>query len=165
MNKKMRMGIMGVLALAMVSMGVPFVFAQGGHHWDDEKTGEKGKTHFEKMYEDLNITAEQKTQLEANRASHRDAARKLREKTQAKREELKQELSKAEFNEAKIKAIHNELKTLLNEMEDSRLAGIVAVKKILTPEQFSKLQKKMEGFKARHKDSFKKRRKEKNEAL
>ena len=55
-----------------------------------------------------------------------------------KREQIKEELQRADFDSNKVKQIHNELKSLKFQAEDHRLDGILEVRTILTPEQFNK---------------------------
>jgi Spy/CpxP family protein refolding chaperone len=99
------------------------------HRWDITKT--------------LNLSPAQKEQLKQQRATDARAWKELWEKLAAKRLELKAELEKPAVDQAKISAIIADTKTLMGEQLQLRVERILAMKKILTPEQFKKLQ---EGF-------------------
>ena len=57
-----------------------------------------------------------------------------------KRKALYQELEKYDGDQAKIASLAAEVKALLAKKVDSRVESILAMKQILTPEQFEKLQ-------------------------
>ncbi len=96
------------------------------------------------MYKDLNLAEEQKKLLEENRKSHKEEARALFKDMRQKRDALRQELEKGALNMDNINQINNELKKLQAEMLDHRLAGVLEVRKILTPEQFKKFMARTE---------------------
>ena len=54
------------------------------------------------------------------------------------KEALKEELMKTSLDMPKITKLHNHLKAALSQMEDDKLSSILAVRTILTPEQFAK---------------------------
>ena len=47
---------------------------------------------------------------------------------------------KPRLDTPKINAVHDQIKSLQNQMEDGKLSSILAVRAILTPEQFKILQ-------------------------
>jgi Spy/CpxP family protein refolding chaperone len=98
---------------------------------------------MEAMEKDLGLSPEQKEKLKAHRQSHRQAAKALFEQLKAKRDALRQELEKPSVDDSRVQAIHGELKALHDKMADHRLAGILEVRKILTPEQFKKFSEKV----------------------
>ena len=75
----------------------------------------------------------------------------------AKRLELKQELEKPAVDTNKINTLIADIKTLMGEQLDFRVNNILAMKQILTPEQFKKLQDMKEG---KYKEGKKKEKRE-----
>ena len=90
----------------------------------------------------LALTPGQKEQIEKQRSMNMQNWNKLREEFGAKRLELKQELEKTKVDMNRIHAIIAEMKTLQGEQLELRVNNILAMKQILTPEQFRKLQEK-----------------------
>ncbi|MCX5680502.1 MAG: periplasmic heavy metal sensor [Candidatus Omnitrophica bacterium] len=134
------------------------VFAWGGCG----ATGKGGKEFPKKeemrkeMKMELGLTAEQSKQLEAGREAHRTEVKALREAMNAKKDELKTAIAKPGATRAQVEPIVNELKAIEAQMTDKRIDGIFAVKAVLTPEQFAKLEnmkeKHIKERKENHKD-------------
>jgi Spy/CpxP family protein refolding chaperone len=80
----------------------------------------------------------------------------LREQIQAKREEFQNEVQKVDFDEGKLQAINKQISALQEKMGEHRLKGMVEVRKILTPEQFTKFQELKDDRKDEWRDHFKK---------
>ena len=127
----------------------------------DEKAWEEK---VNKVYDQLNLSEEQRAQLKAQKESHRGEMQEIREKMRAKREEFRQEIQKTEFDVGKLKAINNDIKALQNQIADNRLESIIKVREILTPEQFTKFMELKDNFKGEWKDKIKEKRKERREA-
>jgi Spy/CpxP family protein refolding chaperone len=96
------------------------------------------------LHERLHLSAEQEALLEDHRARHRHEARELREKTREIKEALRDELQRPVLDMAQINQFHTTLKDLHGRRADHRLEGILEVRKILTPEQFSEFMELME---------------------
>ena len=92
----------------------------------------------QKMWDELNLTADQKKQLEANKTKNREGMKASFEKMKSCRESLKQELMKPDLDMGKISAIQSEIKALEAQMTDAHLNSVLEVRKILTHEQFEK---------------------------
>jgi len=90
----------------------------------------------------LNLTPEQKEQIQQQRSMNKQKWAELRDKMREKRLELKGELEKPDTDRNKINAIIAEIKTLTGEQLELRVNNILATKQILTPEQFKKLQER-----------------------
>ncbi len=89
--------------------------------------------------------------------NHRGQAGMFHKSLKAKQDAMRNELQKEELNMENVYKIHNELKDLLIQKADHRLEGILAVRKILTAEQFRifcELRKEMHPMKRRKKDFF-----------
>ena len=118
----------------------------------DKNSGERKEARHEHFYKELNLTDEQKKALEENKNKNREQMKALFEGMREKRTLIRQELQKDQLDMGKINQTQNELKALQSQMLDNRLAGILEVRKILTPEQFKKFSehsqhKKWEGEK------------------
>ena len=141
MKKLMLILIIGVFAVALAAQDV---FAFGGAcgvKKGDGACGYKGKGGIEQK---LDLTAEQKEKLDATKAAQRDQMKKLSGAMKEERRELKEALAKPDATKATVAAIASEIKKLQAEMVDKRIDGILAVKQVLTPEQYAKLQEMKE---------------------
>jgi len=161
-------GIILSLMFAVLFMPVLPVHAQDqeGRKFDKKDWEEK----VNKMYDKLDLSEEQRQALKKNKEGHRDEMQSLREEIKAKRESLQAEMQKADFNADKVKSINEEIKALQNKMSDQRLEGVLEVREILTPEQFSKFNELKEshhenwkGEGGERKEQFKERIKERLE--
>jgi Spy/CpxP family protein refolding chaperone len=123
-------------ALLLATAGV-YAETDGGAY-GHKREGGRMEAKFKEMEKELGLSADQAKKLEEHRKAHREDGRKLMEQMKQKRMELNAELEKPSVNMDRVKVIHNELKDIQNKMADERLDGIVAVRKILTPEQFKK---------------------------
>ena len=130
--KKTKLIIIG-LAVAVVFLATSTVYAQ--------MPGQKQKPADEyrgRMARELSLTQEQQVKLEANRKAQRQEIDKLLTAIKEKQAKLGEELNKPGATRASIQALANEIKSLQAKLTDSRINSILAVKKILTPEQFNK---------------------------
>jgi Spy/CpxP family protein refolding chaperone len=83
---------------------------------------------IEEIYSQLNLTDDQKTQLEA----------------------FQEELMKPHLDMPRINELHGQIKALLSQTEDTKLSSMLAVRAILTPEQFTKFFNLMHRHKQEH---------------
>jgi Spy/CpxP family protein refolding chaperone len=93
---------------------------------------------IQEIYGQLNLTDDQKKQLEVNKQQHLAKIQNARREMKADKEMLKEELMKPRLDMPKINQIHGQIKSLQNQMEDDKLNSILTVRAILTPEQFLK---------------------------
>lgn len=155
MNKQMKRMIGGGVFLILVFLTT--AHAQSSNegermrHGDWEKERER---RFQQMAVELNLTPEQKQQIEAQRQAHRQQLQKLREELRQKKDDLKAELQKPELDMARVQQIHAQIKALLAQKEDQRLQGILQMRNILTPEQFAQFHLKMEESRKNFRDRF-----------
>ena len=116
------------------------------------------KKDFRKIFDQLNLTSEQKQKLEENRIKYNKEANMLREEMRNKKELLREELAKPELDMNKITQIHNDLKAVLLKIEDHLLKRILEVRRILTPEQINKFHKRMGDFRKKNQGPYNYRR-------
>jgi Spy/CpxP family protein refolding chaperone len=133
--KKILVGFMaGSLLLAMPlaqAQNDPGMQEGGSPKWREGQ-------HFQGIFKQLNLTDEQKKELEANKKQNRERMQSTRQAMKTEKQALQGELMKPQLDMVKINAIHQQIKTLQSQMEDDKLNSILAVRAILTPEQFLK---------------------------
>ena len=93
---------------------------------------------FQEVYSQLNLSDDQKKQLQNNRQQNKDKRKAMFEKMRATKEAFDQELMKPDLDMNKINEIQLQFKASQSQMIDDRLNSILEVRKIMTPEQFSK---------------------------
>ncbi len=146
------MGVKKNLLLAILIFGACSISTA---HADEKTDGffkkhEKMEKKIQEIYSQLNITPEQKKDLESNKLANREKRKVLFEKMRSQKEALNQELMKADLDMAKINEIQNSIKTLQSQMADERLESILAVRKILSAEQFANFITQMEKSRQDH---------------
>jgi Spy/CpxP family protein refolding chaperone len=122
----------------------------------NSQRGERMQGKHEEFFKELGLSEDQKKALADNRKKHREEMKQLGQAMRDKMAQMHQELQKDNLDMGKINQIQGELKTLQGQMVDHRLAGILEVRKILTPDQFKKFSQKMQ----EHKEHWGDRRKE-----
>lgn len=88
----------------------------------------------------LNLTDAQNEKIRALREAQLKEIQPLQEKMFSKRGELRQLWLQKNPDENKIKAAYKDMRTLRDQMQDKMLSHKMAMYKVLTPEQQSKLQ-------------------------
>jgi len=97
------------------------------------------------MLEKLDLSADQQKKMRDNKEVHEKLVKGLLEKLKGKRTELQKELDKPASDTKAINAITSDIKNVSGQLVDDRTKAILDIKAILTPEQFGKLSKMMEG--------------------
>lgn len=121
-------------------MALPMVYAQEKSPMKQEGK-EKG---FHKIFDQLDLSEDQKKQLGTNKEQQREKMKAVFEQMKSQKDALKQELMKSQLDMNRINAVQSQLKTNMGQMADNRLNSILEVRKVLTPEQFSKFLALME---------------------
>jgi Spy/CpxP family protein refolding chaperone len=145
--KKVLFGVIGLF----IFMALPLVHAENQGPGRSSPQGHSGHW-IQEIYSQLSLTDAQKEQLEANKQQHRARMESVRRIMKADKEELKAELMKPRLDILKINGLHRQIKVLLSQMEDIKLSSILAVRAILTPEQFSKFVNLMRRHKQGHEE-------------
>ena len=125
-----------------ISLVVVAIFLTTANLYAEQCPTGKGDK-FGKLTEELGLTPEQKTQLDAQKEAFKAKNQAVRDKLKAKKEELRNELEHPTVDRSKINATIEDIKSLTGEKLNNRVDKILAMKSILTPEQFTKLQDKM----------------------
>ncbi|HNQ65790.1 MAG TPA: Spy/CpxP family protein refolding chaperone [Smithella sp.] len=93
------------------------------------------------VLEELNVTEDQKTKLDALQLQHFKAVHPLREKIRDKSAALRKLWLQVDPDKNKIMAKQKEVRVLRDQLEDNKTAYRFEVNKILTPKQKEKLAK------------------------
>ncbi|KPK97532.1 MAG: hypothetical protein AMJ95_08680 [Omnitrophica WOR_2 bacterium SM23_72] len=108
---------------------------------------EKGRPYAgpkDRIIQELNLSPEQQSRLEENRKAQRQEMKRLHDAVKEKNTKLREALKNPGVTREGVQPLTNELKSLQAQLIDSRINGILAVKEILTPEQFSRFNEMME---------------------
>ena len=105
---------------------------------------------IQEIYKQLDLTDDQKKQLEANKQQERAKMEATRQVMKSDREALQGELMKTQLDMPKINILHDQIKVVQSQMEDERLSSILVVRSILTPDQFSKFVNLLHKHKQEH---------------
>ena len=135
-------GLFPSILVLMMLTSLPQAFAQN----EENHPGQ----HVQQIFSQLNLTDDQKKLLESNKQDHRARMEGARTELKKTKEELQQEIMAPVLNMVKINKLHSRLKALQNQMEDDKLESILAVRSILTAEQFTKFVSLMHKHKQEH---------------
>ena len=136
-----------LMVIAFVILGLVIAsnsFAADKSCAQDKESAVSGEKHKkmeggrQKVWDQLNLTPEQKKQLEENKAKNKETMKATFEKMKSAKESLKAELMKPALDMNKINNIQSQVKALQNQMTDNRLSSMLEVRKVLTREQFEK---------------------------
>jgi len=108
----------------------------------------------DRIYRQLNLSEQQMLDLQENRQAQRKRMSELRGSIREKQAQLQPAFIKPSADRASVEPVINEIKSLEAQSIESRVEAILAVKKILTPEQFEQFQKMMDSRKANRKGRF-----------
>jgi Spy/CpxP family protein refolding chaperone len=108
------------------------------------KTGQSSKGDIIK---ELNLTQEQQQQITEQRGREKEQYLQLRQQIKATQQEITDELDKDITDKTKIEKLVAQMKELYGRRIQHRVEGILALKRILTPEQFRTLNEKTKRFK------------------
>lgn len=107
--------------------------------WAQQPEGDpKHREHIQEIFKQLNLTDEQKKELEANKQQNRTQMKAIHQQMKAAMDGMQAELMKPQLDMNRIHDLHATIKSLQNQMEDQRLNSILAVRQILTTDQFTK---------------------------
>jgi Spy/CpxP family protein refolding chaperone len=96
---------------------------------------------MENLSKKLELTKDQEKQVLAHFESRKKTMKKDMEKIKSLRDALNKEIAKDSPSQTKIKKLSSEMKTMRGGHFDEMVSGRLEMKKILTKEQFSKLEK------------------------
>ncbi|MFH1368635.1 MAG: Spy/CpxP family protein refolding chaperone [Elusimicrobiota bacterium] len=127
---------------------------------DNRKGGENMmRKDFEKSAKELKLTEEQKDKIEKHRNACKLQMKEIRAEMTKIHKDLKEVLNKAETDKTKVDGLIEELKKLHAKQLESMVDRVAEMKKILTPDQFKKMNEMMEKRMKKTDDKMKKMRK------
>ena len=137
MNRKMKQIVICIAVAALVQgvVGQSYTYAMGRFR----KTKEE---RFEALAKELNLTEEQQAQLKQQRSEQEEIVKELRDKFRQEIKNLREELEKPDTDQERLEKIATKIKILGSDLLDQRIEGILAIKEILTPQQFEQLSEK-----------------------
>lgn len=110
-----------------------------GFEGDEAKNGKGPEKHFQDMTEQLDLSKEQKEQLKTHYDQQKVRMKETGEALKTSRKALRDEMQNYNSDESTIKNTTAELKALQAQMLDQKVDGFLAMREILTPEQFQKM--------------------------
>jgi P pilus assembly/Cpx signaling pathway, periplasmic inhibitor/zinc-resistance associated protein len=141
----MKKFIVGILAVAIVSMGALFAIAQSTDGGKDKKWGKRGGHKMGKMhrgggmmFRGLDLTEDQKAQMKSIREASKASTAPLREAMKANRTKLSEATANGAFDEALVTAIANEGSAIQAQMTVQREKVKSQMFSVLTAEQKAK---------------------------
>jgi len=153
----MKKSIIAILVIAVLGLGAVFIFAQKGRVRHGGFGGGFGGRGFARLAEKLNLSDEQKTQIQTILEDSKTRVKPLMESLRESRKQAENLGQDGIFNEEQVGQIagsqSDTMKQLFIEKEKTK-AQIFAV---LTPEQRTGAAQMKEQFKERSKERFKKR--------
>lgn len=126
--------ILSLLSLALL-LGAPA--SQASPHEDGDGLGRRA-------LRGLDLTAEQKAKLAELRKSQTTDFKALREKARAARIELRSKLQ-SDASDQELRTAHATVQSSMKAVGEARFEKILAIRKILTPEQRAKFKAMHEG--------------------
>ncbi|MFH1564035.1 MAG: periplasmic heavy metal sensor [Nitrospirota bacterium] len=126
-----------IIVAVGVMISIPTISAQPPGKMGGQMMGHRKQVEKE-MFQNLNLTAEQKDKIKQNRRAQQGKIEDLRDELNEKQAELRDKLSDPNVSRDGVAPIATEIKSLQAKMIDCRINGIFAVKEILTPEQYAK---------------------------
>ncbi|MBS1792462.1 MAG: Spy/CpxP family protein refolding chaperone [Acidobacteria bacterium] len=152
----MKKVILAITATTILGLGAVLIFGQkmGGERFGFGPKG-FGGPHFERLFEKLNLTEEQKTQVKQIIEDSKTRVKPLMESLRANHEQMEKLGKDGVYNEEQVTQLAaaqaDTMKQLIIEKEKTK-AQIFAV---LTPEQRAQAEQMKEQFKERFKERFK----------
>jgi len=99
---------------------------------------------IDKIVDELGLSAAQKDQIKKQRSDFAAKAKEAKEKMRTTRAALKEELDKQTVDTARVNGLVAELKNQVGQQIQNRVDSVLAMKQVLTPEQFNKMKTLME---------------------
>lgn len=125
-----------LIAIAIVTA---VLFSQAAFAEQGPKDADFEK-HHDKIMKQLNLTPEQEKQLKDYREQEKAEIKKEFGELKAKREELRSQLNNPQVSENTIRQTAGQLEAMQAKMMARRIDSILYMRKVLTPEQFTKFQ-------------------------
>ena len=146
-------GAMAVTALFLFAAMPVYAEKNSDYCQSRQKQGGQKQEKFNNLIEKLSLSKEQVAQLKSHKQTKMESRKKLHSALKKQKQELKDELDKPESDNTRIKQIADSIKQIQSEMVDERIKGILEIKAMLSPEQYSEFKKNISHCKERKKRS------------
>lgn len=93
----------------------------------------------QKMYQQLNLSADQQAQIKSIREQAKTSNQGLRQQLKTAREQLKTLLASNDASDSALRQAHQQLQPLTQQMSDQRFDTMLKIRNVLTPAQRTKL--------------------------
>ncbi len=128
-----------LMAAILLSAGLALAQPPGmGNGMGKKEMRGKHEARRLEIQQQLQLSEAQQELLEEHRQNHRTQARELQQTLKTARRTLKEELQKPELDMTRVNQLSAQVKEGFGRLEDHRLAGVLEVRKILTPDQYVK---------------------------
>lgn len=146
-------GLFLALILATVSAASAAPAAQ--HKDEIRRSLEEKRKLMDKVFSELDLSREQVQAIEERRSHHLKNKEHSLGLIAEKKDALRQALDAPDADPVVINALADELAALQTERMKNRVAAILEIKKILTPEQYAELREKKKALKEQHQEIWK----------
>jgi periplasmic protein CpxP/Spy len=102
---------------------------------EKQERGNRG----EKMFQQLNLSADQQAQIKSIKAQAKTSNQALRQQLKTAREQLKALLASSDASDSALRQAHQQLQPLSQQMSDQRFDTMLKIRNVLTPAQRTKL--------------------------
>jgi Spy/CpxP family protein refolding chaperone len=140
--------IVALLTVAgLMAMG-PMVYAENeGNASAGAKNSNRGEG--KGLFKGIELTAQQKEMLKAQRDSKNKKNSEMRAQLEAKTKELEAKVAMPGTKRADVDILVREVNAINGQMFSERIDGVFSMKEVLTPEQFAKMQSQQNENKGR----------------
>ncbi len=159
-------GVIALIFSACVVYAQPFGRAgeetkRHGDEWQRDDLEHREKM-MNKLAKELGLTPEQQQQIKKQHNQQKEKGKALRNEIRQKRLALKEELEKQDIDKRKIYLLIAEIEGLMGDQLEQRVEGILAMREILTPEQFKKLENERKEMREKLEKRKERRKREKD---
>ena len=154
----MKKFIAAFMAIALVTVGTIFVFAQQSEGGKGKfKRGFSHRNGFERLAKKLNLTDAQKEQAKQIMKSSKEKVKPLKESMKSIHQQLDAATADGQFDEARVQALATQQATNMAQMIVEKERTKSQFFAILTPEQQAQAKQLKEQMKEKFKDKFQER--------
>lgn len=149
------------VTMLILPLGINAVEAQSqlqdntNMEWSDHNkhAGKRGMSGITKLIQQLDLTSEQSEQIEAISERAKTENRALFEQLQTNRQEM-QSLLTSDASLEELRANHQQVQNLQQELGNNRFETMLEIREILTPEQRTQMAELMEQGRGRRGDRY-----------
>ena len=139
---------------ALIVISASAAYAMPMHEGEEGERCEKGARgeKFQAILDKLDLTQEQKDQLKQTRETQKQQKEGLKEDLESARKTLHEELKKYDSDRSVVKSTVARINVLQAQLLEQKTDSFLAMKGVLTPQQFQKMQEIMDEKRQKMKD-------------